>query len=153
MAKSVTVSRTLQWVLRLGLGGVFIYAGVVKVLDSQQFALDVQNYQLTTWTVSILVAMYLPWLEIVAALALFYRKLYLGALSAVLGMTVVFLVAIISAWARGLDITCGCFGRSDVRVSYPELFGRDLLLMAAALVLFWLEWRRSREAASDATSS
>jgi hypothetical protein len=149
MAESVRKSTLVEWMLRLAVGGVFVYAGSVKILDSQQFALDVQNYQLTSWTMSIVVAMYLPWLEIIASIALMTRKLYLGALSAMLGMTSVFLVAILSAWMRGLDITCGCFGRSDVRVSYPELIGRDLLLMAAIVALGLMEWRRGTRGASS----
>lgn len=139
MARQIT-----EWVLRLLVAGVFLYAGGVKAWDTQQFALDVQNYQLTSWTVSIATAVYLPWLEIFAGLALLVRKLYAGALLALLGMTVVFLGAIGSAWARGLDITCGCFGKADIPVSYPEMIGRDLALMAAIGVLIWLEARRQR---------
>ena len=55
----------IEWVLRLAVAGVFLYAGALKAWDTQQFALDVQNYQLTSWTLSIVVAVYLPWLEII----------------------------------------------------------------------------------------
>ncbi|RYD65246.1 MAG: hypothetical protein EOP84_32095, partial [Verrucomicrobiaceae bacterium] len=65
MARQIT-----EWALRLIVAGVFLYAGGVKAWDTQQFALDVQNYQLTSWTASIVVAVYLPWLEILAGLAL-----------------------------------------------------------------------------------
>jgi putative oxidoreductase len=132
----------IEWLLRLGLGGVFIYAGVVKVLDTQQFTIDVQNYQLTSWTVSILVAVYLPWLEIFAGLGVILRRLYEGSLAALFGMTVVFLIAICSAWMRGLDITCGCFGKSTDPVSYPTMITRDLVLMAAVMGLGYLRYRQ-----------
>ncbi len=134
----------IEWVLRLAVVGVFLYAGGLKAWDTQQFALDVQNYQLTNWTASILVAVYLPWVEIVAAIALLVRRLYAGALLAILGMTLVFLGAIGSAWARGLDISCGCFGKGVTKVSYPEMIGRDLVLLAAVAVLIVFELRRQR---------
>lgn len=137
--------KIIEWVLRLGVAGVFLYAGALKAWDTQQFALDVQNYQLTSWTLSIVVAVYLPWLEIFAAVALLARRLYAGALLAILGMTLVFLGAIGSAWARGLDISCGCFGKAVKQVSYPELIGRDVALLAAVVALIWLEIRRQKE--------
>lgn len=132
----------IEWALRLALGGVFIYAGVIKVLDTQLFAIDVQNYQLTNWAVSSLIAVYLPWLEIIAGLGVMFRRLYEGSLAAIGGMTVIFLVAIGSAWSRGLDITCGCFGKTDAPVSYPSLVFRDLALMAGVAVLWYFEYRR-----------
>jgi hypothetical protein len=42
----------------------------------------------------VLLAVYLPWLEVFAAGALFIRRLALGALTAILGMTTVFVVAL-----------------------------------------------------------
>ena len=142
MAKQI-----IEWVLRVAVAAVFIYAGILKARDTQQFALDVQNYQLTSWTISILVAVYLPWLEIFAGLAVLVRRLYSGALVALLGMTLVFLVAIRSAWARDLDISCGCFGKEVVKVSYPNLIARDVALLGAIGVLLWMDFRRQQHRA------
>ncbi|MHA3774349.1 MauE/DoxX family redox-associated membrane protein [Verrucomicrobiota bacterium sgz303538] len=139
MAKQI-----VEWILRLTVAAVFIYAGILKAWDTQQFALDVQNYQLTSWTASVVVAVYLPWLEIFAGFAILARRLYSGALVALLGMTLVFLVAIGSAWARDLDISCGCFGKEVVKVSYPHLLARDAALLGAIGVLLWLDYRRLR---------
>ena len=61
-----------------------------------------------------------------------------AALSAVLFLA--FIVGIASAWARGLQIDCGCFGgggfRADATAQYPWEIARDvgLLLMSAYLV-------------------
>ncbi|MDQ3624234.1 MAG: DoxX family protein [Verrucomicrobiota bacterium] len=140
------IGAALLLLLRLGLGALFVYAGAVKAWDTQQFALDVQHYELTPWTVSILIAVYLPWLEICSGLAVIARRLHLGALVALNGLLILFLGAIISAWARGLDIACGCFGRSKeaMETNYPEVVGRDLALLAGLLVLGATEWRRAR---------
>ena len=129
--------------LRLGLGGVFVYAGALKIWNVQQFALDVHHFELTPWTVSLLVAVYLPWLEMLAGLALIARRLPLGASLAIAGMTLVFLVALGSAWARGLDISCGCFGKEEatMKTDFPQLMLRDGALLAVAVFLFRTEWR------------
>lgn len=143
-----------EWLLRLGLGGLFIYAGVMKALDTQQFALDVQHYEITTlldawrpgisWTVSILLATYLPWLEIAAGLALLTRRLYAGALLVVGALSVVFLAAIGSAWWRGLDITCGCFGREENATNFAGHIALNVLMLAATASLAGMESRRAR---------
>ena len=133
--------------LRLGLGGIFVYAGALKIWDAGQFALDVHHFQLTPWTVSALVAVYLPWLEVLAGLALILRRLTLGAPLALAGMTLVFMLALTSAWARGLDISCGCFGKEEAKIAtdFPQLMLRDVALLAAAVILLLSEARRARE--------
>ncbi len=130
--------------LRLALGGVFICAGALKIVDAQNFARDIQHYQLTPWIVSALIAVYLPWLEVLAGLALIVRRLPLGAALALVAMNAVFLIAIVSAWARGLDISCGCFGKEEqnIQTHFPQLILRDTALLAAALTLFIAELRR-----------
>ncbi len=137
-----TVKTAAIWLLRLGIGGIFAFAGVVKIWDfkagdwaTQDFALAVQNFQLTTWTISILIAVYLPWLELAAGVALILRKLENGALALLGLMTLGFLGAIGSAWARGLDITCGCFGKENNATNFPLHIAGDAALLAAIVLL------------------
>ena len=63
-------NKTLLVVFRLVLGGLFVYAGVVKVLDPLDFAQDIRNYRLVGQALSFLAAVVLPWLEILAGVAL-----------------------------------------------------------------------------------
>src|SRR3954467_6698239 len=95
-------------ILDLIVGGLFIYAGVLKVLDPVGFANDIDNYKMFPWMISVRLAFFLPWLEIFAGLAVIFRKLYPGGLSILLGLTGIFIAASLAAKARGLDITCGC---------------------------------------------
>ncbi|MDB6171014.1 MAG: hypothetical protein JWL59_325 [Chthoniobacteraceae bacterium] len=122
-------------ILRWAIGLLFLCAGLLKASDAQQFAMDVQNYELTSWTFSILIAVYLPWLEIVSGIALIARRLYSGALAASTVMTAAFLAAILSAWWRDLDIACGCFGPEINHTNYPlHIIGNTLLLLALAFL-------------------
>ena len=58
--------------------GIFIYAGVLKMVDPVQFANDIDNYKILPWPVSVALAFYLPWLEIFCGLALIVRYFYRG---------------------------------------------------------------------------
>jgi len=116
-------------------GGIFIYAGAIKVLDPVQFANDIDNYKILPWTISVGLAFYLPWLEIFCGLALIVRRLYFGGLSILTALVAVFLAATIAAKIRGLDITCGCFGHVSQNWNFPAHLAIDLAILAALLAL------------------
>ena len=63
-APAFGVRRFLWRILDFLVAAVFIYAGVIKVLDPVQFAHDVDNYKILPWTLGVALAFYLPWLEI-----------------------------------------------------------------------------------------
>lgn len=152
MAKKVIVLA-----LRLALAVVFIQAGVVKIWDfaharsaTPDFAIAIQQYEiLPSPDLAVLLAVYLPWLEILAAAALFLPRVRLGGLTALVGMTLVFLAALISAWARGLHIACGCFGKDEVSPDFTTPILRDLGILAAIGVLLFAEWHSRRRIARN----
>jgi len=123
-------------IVDLIVGGIFVYAGVVKVLDPVQFANDIDNYKTLPWFVSVRLAVYLPWLEIFCGLALIFRFLYRGGLLILTALILVFIGATIAAKARGLDITCGCFGHASKNWNFSTHLVLDLLILLAAVVLF-----------------
>jgi uncharacterized membrane protein YphA (DoxX/SURF4 family) len=134
-------------VLRLAVAGVFLYAGAVKAWDTQQFTIDISHYELLSWTQSIVAAVYLPWLEIFAGLALLTKRLYLGTLALLAALSGVFIAAISSAWWRGLDITCGCFGKEENATNFPLHIGMNVAIVAALAVLWFAEERRRKAGA------
>jgi uncharacterized membrane protein YphA (DoxX/SURF4 family) len=122
--------------LRLLVGGVFLVAGVLKVFDPAHFAADIDHFRLLPYFAVAPLALYLPWLEIICGLAVFVSASRRSALLLLLALTVVFIAAITSAWMRGLDIRCGCFGAaSTAPLAFDLVF--DIILGG---VLFWL-WR------------
>jgi putative oxidoreductase len=127
----------LAWrILDFIIAAIFIYAGALKALDPVQFAHDIDNYRILPWGVGVALAFYLPWLEIFCGLALIFRFLYRGALGIFTALVVVFLMATIAAKARGLDITCGCFGHASQHWSFGAHLGLDLALLAALIALW-----------------
>ena len=137
--------RNLVWrIVDLIVGGIFIYAGVLKVLDPVQFANDIDNYKTLPWFVSVRLALYLPWLEILCGLAVIFQFLYRGGLSILTALLAVFIGATVVAKTRGLDITCGCFGHASKNWNFSTHLILDLLILAAALALFSRVWRTER---------
>jgi putative oxidoreductase len=128
--------KSVAWrIVDLIIGGVFIYAGVIKALDPIGFANDIDNYKILPWTIGVRLAFYLPWLEILCGLALIARRLYLGGLSILTALISIFIVATVAAKVRGLDITCGCFGHASKDWSFTGHLAVDLLLLSAVLFL------------------
>ena len=128
-------SYILWRILDFVVAGIFIYAGTLKALDPVQFANDIDNYKILPWPISVALAFYLPWLEIICGLGLVFRFLYRGALSILSVSIVVFTLATIAAKVRGLDITCGCFGHASQHWSFPSHLSTNLAILAALLAL------------------
>jgi putative oxidoreductase len=130
-------------------GGVFIYAGAVKVVDPVEFARDIDNYKMLPWQVGVGLALYLPWLEIFCGLALITRILYRGGVFFLTVLMALFIVITVIAKARGLDISCGCFGHASKYLSFSWHLALDFLLLGGLLVL----WRTSLPNSSDGATA
>jgi putative oxidoreductase len=127
--------RVLWRVVAIVIGGLFLYAGAVKVVDPIDFARDIDNYKMVPWQISVGLALYLPWLEIFCGLALIARVLYRGSVFILTVLMVLFIVVTIIAKARGLDISCGCFGHASKYLSFAWHLALDLVVLAAILAL------------------
>ena len=156
--------------------GIFIFAGLTKIFDLDhliaglqqlqfasaladlrnlslanpaEFASSIDNFKILLWPVSVALAFYLPWLEIVCALGLLFRFLYGGALTVLIILMTVFTLAITAAKVRGLDITCGCFGHASQHWSFPAHLATNLAILA---VLGWLVHGSGRPAVTASAS-
>jgi uncharacterized membrane protein YphA (DoxX/SURF4 family) len=135
--------------LRTALAWTFLHAGALKVWDfahahpaTPDFVVAIQQYHLLpSPDLAVLLAVYLPWVEIFAALGLFIHRMRLGAALTITGLTTIFIAALASAWARGLRIECGCFGREEVSTDFPALLLRDACILIAALLLLFRDHR------------
>jgi putative oxidoreductase len=125
----------MKILLHLIFGGVFVYAGAVKAWNPQAFLEDVRSFDLLPDPLAAWVAMGLPWLEIFAGLAVASGVLRKGGLLILNGALLAFLGGIGSAWYRGIDIRCGCFGASTATSNYVELIVRDVALLALGVFL------------------
>ena len=135
----------LDWTFRLLLAGLFLYAAWPKMLDPEGFARSITNYKVTLPVVGqnyvYLSAMFLPALEAVAAVCLFWPKLRRGAALTLVVLLSVFTVLILQAVLRGLNIDCGCFGSSAISAALATKVGwtkilENLSYLAAAIFVY-----------------
>ena len=133
--------RNVLWrIVALIIGGIFIYAGVIKALDPVAFANDIDNYKILPWPLAVRLAFYLPWLEMLCGLTLILRFFYRGGLFILTGLTFVFIAASVIAKVRGLDITCGCFGHVGKNWSFTGHLALDIAILIA-LIALWISNR------------
>ncbi|MEW5765080.1 MAG: MauE/DoxX family redox-associated membrane protein [Acidobacteriota bacterium] len=139
--------RAAAWLDRLGrwtLAGIFLYAAIPKILDPLGFAEDIGHYALVPDAVVNTLAVVLPWIEAVAALALLTGFAAEGALLTVNLLLLVFLGALGQAWIRGLDIDCGCFGHAQDGAPVLLALLRDLGFLALGFTALAVRARRVR---------
>ena len=136
-AGRLVLPRWLEYGLRLILGGVFIYASIHKIAHPADFARSIANYHMTPYVLLHPMALFLPWLEMVCGLALVSGFRMRGAAWILAVMLVVFIVAIASAMAQGLDISCGCFDTGNGHKVGFSLIMQDSALLLATLILIY----------------
>lgn len=95
---------------RLTLGGVLFIAGALKVTTPYKAAAAMRAYELLPISVANIFGYALPWFEVgLGALLILGVATRISAIFAG-SLMIIFILAISSAWARGLSIDCGCFG-------------------------------------------
>jgi uncharacterized membrane protein YphA (DoxX/SURF4 family) len=133
--------RAILLLLRVAIGGVFVYAAWSKLRDPWTlFAISIDAYHvLPQWAV-LVVARTLPWLELLLGVLLVvgvFRRISTLAASALL---MLFFGLMVRAYVRGETIDCGCFGPGEA-IS-PLTLLRDGALLACSLFLTAMAWRR-----------
>jgi putative oxidoreductase len=130
-------NRYLHYLFRLILGGVFIWAGIIKITNPLGFAQDISNYQVFPQSLSFFLALFLPWIEVICGVFVF-TGLFLRSSSAFLFCLLSgFLILIIVTMIRGIDVKCGCFGSLGRQVDYKLLLTDSALLFFSLNIFFY----------------
>lgn len=136
-------------VLRWVLGALLIWASLSKIANLNEFYLNIALYRLPipdAWLR--LAAMVMPWLELLVGILMVAGTARRAALFWAMILFASFVLATGQAWARGLNINCGCFNLDFLGPGFASFFEtvkfaffRALLLFAAAVYL----WRSAPE--------
>jgi uncharacterized membrane protein YphA (DoxX/SURF4 family) len=140
--KFIPLQPWIGLVARLILGGVLFAAGYLKVGTPDKSQMAVRAYEMLPIPLANFLGLILPPIEIVNR-----STFNFGALTRVMaalgGFTMfVFIIAIAQAWARGLNIDCGCFGGGGAvapgETKYLQEILRDigLVFLAAYLIRY-----------------
>jgi putative oxidoreductase len=137
MARGEALIKVMVFAARLIVGGSFVYAGCLKSVSVAQFIRDIWSFRLLPDGWAFWIAAYLPFLEIIAGVALITGLQRRGAHVVLAGLLATFSILLGSAWARGLQVSCGCFGATQLDSSLAWAIARDLLLLGGLLVSVW----------------
>ena len=103
----------LTLLFRVIVGATFIYASYYKIIEPATFAKGIWFYHILPGNMINLMAIFLPWIELVCGIALIVGFQYRGAVALVNIMMIMFIIALTSAVYRGISIDCGCFKASQ----------------------------------------
>lgn len=132
----MTRSRWLLLAFRVIVGGVFIWAGLLKIASPLDFAQSVQNYRFFPRDLGFLIALVLPWAEVLSGaflIASIFKRSAALVLALFLGG---FIVLVGLALLRGIDTACGCFGSFSRRADLTLILADAVLLYFTLSVFF-----------------
>ena len=118
-------------------GLIFLASALAKIADLPAFVISIHNFRLEAvipMVATNLLAMTIPWIELVAGLAL------VGGVRPRAGAIVytvllsVFTLGVVAAMARGLSFDCGCFGKSDAGPIGARKLAENLAMIAVGVV-------------------
>jgi putative oxidoreductase len=132
-----------KWFLlasRLIVGGVFIWAGALKIADPLDFAQSIKNYQFFPHDLTFFIAVILPWLEVICG-SLLVIGAFKRSSSAILSLLLVGFIGLVTiALVRGIDTSCGCFGSFSRRADLTLILS-DAVLLVLSLNIFLTKTR------------
>jgi uncharacterized membrane protein YphA (DoxX/SURF4 family) len=126
----------LGLLLRVYVGGVFIYASMYKINYPGEFAETIASYQLLPYWAINITALVMPWLELVSGVLLILGVRTKSAAALIGGMLILFSLAILVTLLRGIPIGCGCFTSVEDPLGWDTLW-RDLIWLAMTLQVYF----------------
>lgn len=137
MRARTTVPSAAVRAAQVAIGAVFVAAALGKIGDPAFFAQQVHNYRIAPLWSEHLIAIVLPWVELLAGLALILAHRARAGAVIVFVLMLAFTGFVAAAWARGLDFHCGCFGKAGASSIGAAKFAENVgLTLLAWLALF-----------------
>lgn len=123
------------------LAALFIYAGVIKLLDPGAFFAIISAYDLVPEVFLPFLAVGLPLIETISGLALLVDRPW--GLHLIAGLLVLFVFVLGYGVLGNLDVDCGCFGfeELDRKTALRVAFYRDMILVGVVVpYLYFYRW-------------
>jgi len=120
------------------LGSIFIYASYHKIIAPDEFAKIVYGYDLFPSETINLIAITIPFIELISGIALIIGIYTRPAVIIIIGMLAAFIIAISINIIRGHEFDCGCFSSdtSQAANSAWQILGRDMIFMMLGIYIF-----------------
>lgn len=135
VARSRSVANMVGDLLAWTVACVFLSAAWGKIWEPRQFAMDITNYKILPERLANLPAIFLPWWEVGAAIALVWPRTRLAGAILIGGMLLMFISAVsYAALYKGLHIDCGCWGKAGATTAGWKTIGLDVSLLIATIL-------------------
>lgn len=134
--KKIVFSTYFYLLFRLILGGIFIFSGIVKLMDPYKFAGIIYEYGILPDLFINPAAIALPLIEIIAGAGLIFNIKY--SLEIITLMLIMFIGILWFGILEDLNIDCGCFSADEILEQgalYKALY-RDFVFVAISVFLF-----------------
>jgi len=128
-----TVRRGAQIVAGL----IFLAAALPKIADVAAFAGSVHNFHMepvVPVAATNLLAMTLPWIELIAGLALITGVRPRAGAVVYTVLLALFTIGVAAALARGLSFECGCFGKASAATIGVKKLAENLAMLAVGVI-------------------
>lgn len=122
-------------VFRVIIGVIFIWASLDKIAHVSDFSRAIHNYKIVPISVENIIAISLPWIELLGGLFLIIGYRVKGAATLISFLLAIFIVAVAAALVRNLDISCGCFDTQEGMKIGLNLLFRDIIMLVICVCI------------------
>lgn len=131
------------FLLRLSLGGLFIYTSLHKIHNAVRFKDAVVNYEILPYWIVNIAAITIPWLEFMIGILLIAGVIVRACTIVNCSLLLLFTAAIGINIVRGIEIYCGCFSEGNLNsmTNYSHILFNTIWLVLG-IILFIFERRR-----------
>ncbi|MBS1516972.1 MAG: DoxX family membrane protein [Bacteroidetes bacterium] len=136
--KKIISNKYFLILLRLIVGGLFIYASLDKLYHQEEFSKAIYNYKFLPEIFINIFAIIIPYLELISGIFLVLGIFKRGSSFVITALLFVFIIALTQAYFRGLDISCGCFSLETVseKSDILQRIIEDILLIISSIIIY-----------------
>ncbi|MBI9073340.1 MAG: DoxX family membrane protein [Melioribacteraceae bacterium] len=135
----ILLNKYFVLISRLILSLVFIFAGIEKIISPELFAESINNYRLFPLFTINLIAITIPWIELVTGICLLLGITIKDNLKIINSLMLFFILIVFISVLRGLDIDCGCYGTNAAqKVGFIKIL-ENIILFLMGLQIYLCE--------------
>lgn len=135
----MSLNKNMIFAFSAVVGGLFIWAGILKIIEPLEFARNISNYRILSPKLSLLVAIILPWIELLSGISIIIGVMRRASALLISLLLVGFIALIGVTMFRGISVDCGCFGSFSRKADFL-LMAQDLgMLLLSGTVFFVLK--------------
>ncbi|MBI5215082.1 MAG: DoxX family membrane protein [Ignavibacteriae bacterium] len=131
-----SINHITVFLFRVGVGVLFVVAGITKLADTKTFAQTIQEFGITGDSISTIISYTFPIIELISGIGMIVGLGVRYSSAITMLLLLIFITLIIPIIAVGKTVNCGCFGAMSSDSVDMMLLLRDGVLFGLTLVVF-----------------